>query len=89
MGPMGPSGVGNLYVATARYVDWAAGNGWVECNTADGWFAIGGGAYLEDGSQPKNLHTSAPFGNTSGKPSGWIAGYGSKATYTVFAICTK
>ena len=55
------------------------GNGSVQCDS--GYQVIGGGVYLQ--GNPKNLHTTAPYNN------GWQAGYDSKATFTVYAVCAK
>ena len=88
MGPAGPAGsmIGAVYTRTQSFVEWVPGNGTVVCGPGE--VAIGGGALLDE-SNPKNLHTSAPYPPNGGVSTGWTAGYGSKATFTVYVICAK
>jgi hypothetical protein len=86
MGPQGPAGsvVGAVYTRVVQFNDWDKGNASVYCNAGD--VAIGGGGLLDE-ANPKNMHTSAPIG--APLPTGWTVGYGSKATFWVYAICAK
>ena len=85
-GPTGPTGsiVGGVYAVQTYFQNWETGLASVMCPNGD--TAIGGGAALAAGEPPKNVHTVAPVLSGT-KPVGWTAGYGSKATFTVYAIC--
>jgi hypothetical protein len=83
MGPAGPMGpAGGFTTVTLRTANFVNSDqiGTVSCMAGE--IAFAGGVAVT--GPPKNLHTSGPIGMP---PTGWMAGYGQKADFQVYAIC--